>query len=29
MVRAGLAVDIFGALLVATFCYLFVPAILG
>jgi sodium-dependent dicarboxylate transporter 2/3/5 len=29
MVRAGLAVDIFGALLVATFCYFFVPLILG
>ena len=29
MVRAGLAVDLFGALLVATYCYLFVPSILG
>jgi sodium-dependent dicarboxylate transporter 2/3/5 len=29
MVRAGIAVDIFGALLVATFCWLLVPWILG
>ena len=29
MVRAGLAVDLFGTLLVATYCYLLVPSILG